>query len=83
MLRAYEFEIFEDEGWFLALPYDFDGGTQSETFAEACGMAADWLQCECWERMAHDVPLPNPTFGNEPRNGGKTVIVSMEQKIFS
>ena len=33
MLRVYEFEVFEDGGLFLALPYDFDGGTQGGTFA--------------------------------------------------
>lgn len=77
MLRVYEFEIFEDEGWFLALPYDFDGGTQGETFAEACGMAAEWLQIECEERAMHGLPFPEPTFGNEPKNGGKTVIVAV------
>ena len=77
MLRVYEFEIFEDEGLFLALPYDFDGGTQGGSFAQACEMAASWLQCECEERTMHDKPLPEPSFGNEPKNGGKTVIVAV------
>ena len=77
MLRVYEFEIFEDEGLFLALPYDFDGGTQGNTFADACEAAAGWLQSECEERALHGLPFPEPTFGNEPRNGGKTVIVAV------
>ena len=25
----------------------------------------------------HDKPLPEPSFGNEPKNGGKTVIVAV------
>ena len=77
MLRVYEFEVFEDGGLFLALPYDFDGGTQGGTFAEACEAAAGWLQSECEERALHGLPFPEPTFGNEPRNGGKTVIVAV------
>ena len=77
MLHVYEFEIFEDEGLFMAFPYDMDGGTQGRTFKEACEMAADWLQAECEHRAMHGLPFPDATFGNEPRNGGKTVIVAV------
>lgn len=52
MFYVYEFEVFEDEGWFLACPFDFLGGTQGETFAEACEMAADWLRVECEHRAS-------------------------------
>lgn len=44
MFHLYEFEVFMDEGWYLALPYDLEGGTQGKTFEEACEMAADWLR---------------------------------------
>ena len=77
MLHVYEFEIFEEDGWFLAFPYDFEGATQGETFKDACEMAADWLQTEIEHREIHGIPLPEATFGNEPENGGKVVIVAV------
>lgn len=77
MLHVYEFEIFEDGGLFVALPFDFDGGTQGNTFADACEMAADWLQVECEHRAMHEETFPKQTFGNEPKNGGKVVIVAV------
>ena len=40
-------------------------------FADACEMAAEWLQGECEYRAIHDEPFPKQTFGNQPKNGGK------------
>lgn len=77
MLHVYEFEIFQEEGLFVALPFCFEGGTQGETFEQACEMAAEWLQAECEQRALHDEAFPPQTFGNAPRNGGKTVIVAV------
>ena len=78
MLHVYEFEVFEDEGIVLALPYDMDGGTQGESFAEACEMAADWLKTEMEHRAMHGLSFPDATFGNDPRAGGRTIIVAVD-----
>ena len=78
MFHLYEFEVFEDEGWFLALPYDWEGGTQGETLEEACEMAADWLRVMCEDCAMHDKEFPVPTFGNNPRNGGRVVLLGIE-----
>ena len=78
MFHVYEFEVFEDEGWFLALPFDFLGGTQGESYAEACEMAADWLRVECEHRAMHGEGFPPATFGNEPTHGGTVVVVGVE-----
>lgn len=77
MLHVYEFELFEDEGFMLAFPYDLEGGTQGYDFKDACLMAADWLQMDMEHRAMHDIPFPEATFGNEPRNGGRTVIIAV------
>ncbi len=77
MLHVYEFELFEDEGFILAFPYDMEGGTQGVDFKEACEMAADWLQTEMEHRAMHDLPFPEPTFDNEPRYGGKNIIIAV------
>ena len=78
MLYVYEFEIFEDEGWLLAFPYDMRGGTQGADFREVCEMAADWLHAEAEARLVNGVEFPEPTFGNEPRHGGRNIIVAVE-----
>ena len=77
MLRVYEFELFESEGWILACPYDMEGGTSGKDFKEACEMAADWLQMDMEHRAMHGIPFPDSTFGNEPRHGGRNVIVAV------
>lgn len=46
-------------------------------FADACEIAAEWLQVECEYRAIHDEPFPKQTFGNQPKNGGKVVIVAI------
>lgn len=78
MFYVYEFEVFEDEGWFLAFPFDFLGGTQGKTFGEACEMAADWLRVECEHRAMHEEAFPAATFGNDPQHGGKVVVIGVE-----
>lgn len=78
MLYVYEFEVFEDEGWLLAFPYDMHGGTQGADFKEVCEMAADWLHVEAEARLINGVEFPEATFGNEPRHGGKNIIVAVE-----
>lgn len=79
MMRVYEFEVFPGEsGMMMAFPYDMDGGTQGEDLAEACEMAADWLQSEMEYRAVNGLDFPAATFGNEPAHeGGKTIIVAV------
>ncbi|RKI97189.1 hypothetical protein D7W09_01290 [bacterium D16-34] len=41
MLHVYEFEIFKsDSGLYLVFPFDLEGGTQGESFEDACKMVA-------------------------------------------
>ena len=78
MFHVYEFEVFEDEGSYLAVPFDLQGGTQGETLAEACEMAADWLRTECEFRAMRDEGFPAATFGNVPRHGGRILLVGVD-----
>ena len=77
MLHVYEFEVFEDDGMVLAFPYDMEGGTQGVDFKDACEMAADWLQLEMEHRAMRGEPFPEATFDNEPRHGGRNVVVAV------
>ncbi len=73
--RAYEFEIFKDGDWFVAVPYDLEGGTQGEDFDDLCAMMADWLKLTLEHYDIEDKEPPQPTYGNQPRYGGKNMIV--------
>ena len=78
MLLIYEFEVFEDEGVNLAIPYQFDGGTSGSDFGDACEMAAAWLKTTADHYILNGMEMPEPEFGHEPREGGKTVIIVVE-----
>lgn len=78
MVHAYEFELIEKEGGFLVIPRDFEGATSGETLREAYEMAADWLKLTIEHCAIHGLPLPEPTFGNDPANGGKVVIIAVD-----
>ena len=78
MLHVYEFEVFKGEsGMLIAVPYDMDGGTQGRDMREVAEMAADWLQGEMEYRAMRELPFPEPTFDNEPRYGGKNIVVAV------
>ncbi len=78
MLAVYEFELFESEGFVLAVPFDMDGGTQGVNQKDAIEMAADWLKGEMEHRLMCKIPFPDPTFGNEPQHGGRIAIIAVE-----
>ena len=82
MRYTYEFELFPCEGWVLATPFDFEGGTQGVDVAEASAMAADWLQGEIRHLLMTNQSLPAPTFGNTPSQpDGRVLIVSVEATL--
>ena len=78
---VYEFEVFREEGCYVAVPYDFEGATQGEDFEDLCLMMADWLKkhIEDWEIAGRG--LPRPTFGNAPRHGGTNMVFGVSAGI--
>ncbi len=82
MLHIYEFEIFKSEsGLYLAFPFGLEGGTQGESFEEACKMAASWLKTEMEHRALNGLPFPQPTFENSPDNSGKIVVIAVDAGV--
>lgn len=78
MQYTYEFELFENDGWFIACPFNMEGATQGANVEEAALMAADWLRAEIEHRLIHGLDIPTATFNNEPKEGGSRMIVSVE-----
>lgn len=74
---AYEFELFECEGAWCALPIGLDGATQGLTRAEAIGNAAEWLYIMAEDAEIRAKELPAPVFGAPLRHSGERLIVSV------
>lgn len=77
MQGTYEFELFEQEGWFVASSFDLGISTQGESFSECCEMVADLLRGYLEDAEMHQRALPPATFGNETRHGGRVVVFSV------
>lgn len=77
MFYMQEFEIVKDGAYYLALPFDLEGGTQGESMEEVMSMTGEWLHDEMLFHLAAGRNLPTPTFGNEPQQGGRVVLVGM------
>ena len=82
MLHVHEFEVFEEDGLLVALPFDFDGGTQGKDTREVAEMAADWLKTEIEQRIINCEEVPNATLGHVPeRDSGRILIVAVDADI--
>lgn len=44
MMCIREFEVYEEEGFFVADPLDMEGGTFGVAFGDAVESACDWLR---------------------------------------
>lgn len=77
MFYMQEFELVDDEGLILALPFDLEGGTQGATVAETMEMAGDWLRDEVISHLESGRELPSTTFGNDPAQDGRVVLVGV------
>ena len=82
-MYIYEFEVFKSEGYFVVYPFDMDGATQGKDMQEVAEMAADWLRMDIQHRLMHDEPIPKPTYGNSPQEGGTVLIVAVEAGLDS
>ena len=70
LFGVYEFEVFEEEGGYVA-------GTQGDTFEELCEMVADWLRVTLEDYDIRGEEPPAPTFGNAPRYGGTNTVFAV------
>ena len=82
MLYVFEFELVEEgDGWVVSYPFDFDGATQGFGLAEASEMSADWLKTMLEYRLMVGEEIPDATLGNEPKRGGRVLLVAVDASL--
>lgn len=81
MVYVYEFQIIQSENFFIALPFDFEGGTQGETIQEVSEMTSDWLKTEIEHRLMHGIEIPAATFGNKTKKDGRLLLVAVSASL--
>lgn len=81
MLYLYEIEIFKDDDYYIAVPFDFGGATEGFSKQECLEMAADLLTSEIQHRLMHRDNLPEPTIDNSPQYDGKIYSLAIDTGI--
>lgn len=81
MLYLYEIEIFKDDDYYIAVPFDFEGATEGFSKQECLEMAADLLTSEIQHRLMHRDNLPEPTIDNSPQYEGRIYSLAIDTGI--
>lgn len=81
MLYLYEIEIFKDDDYYIAVPFDFEVATEGFSKQECLEMAADLLTSEIQHRLMHRDNLPEPTIDNSPQYDGKIYSLAIDTGI--
>ena len=80
MIYVREFEFYEaaDHKAVIAAPFDLGEGTFGADMNDAVESAADYLFEYITDRLVDGLDIPEPTFGNEPDNGGKVIAIAVD-----
>lgn len=81
MQYTYEFEIIEENGLLVALPFGMQGGTEGKDWEEVALMAAEWLKMDIEYRLMNDLDIPKPSFKNKAERGGTLLVVSVDVSL--
>lgn len=81
MFYMNEFEIYEDEGVYLAVPFGMEGGTFGDDYTDAVASAADWLMETLKAGMVRGSVPEAWSLGNEPARGGKIATIAVEYDL--
>lgn len=78
MIYIQEFELVEEDGMVSATPFGLEGGTCGNDVEEAVAMAVDWFKGHIEHQLVSGMSPKSGRLGNEPRNGGRVVAVSVD-----
>lgn len=79
-----EFEFVQSkEGGVLCWPFwpGREDGTFGTNWADAIGMAADWLRSMALDLLMRDETFPGLPLDNQPIRGGRVVVVAVEASL--
>lgn len=80
MVYIWEFEFFEEDGGYCAVPCgDFGyGATCGDDLEEAVEYAADFLKMAVEDMLMKGEKPPAMRFGHDPEHGGRIIAVAVE-----
>lgn len=83
MVYVCEFEFWTSpDGNVIAEPLSVDReGTFGDDLSDAVASAADWLSMFVDDYLMKGAELPEMSFGNEPRHGGRVIAVAVSREL--
>ena len=79
MAYVYEFEVFQEDGWLMSLPFDdIKGWGQGKDAQELAESVTDLVRINAEMNALDGTPMPTPTFGNKPTHGGNIILVAVD-----
>lgn len=77
MICIREFEIYKSDGFFIAEPFDTEGGAFGESFEGAIRSASNWLRETALNSMAHGRLVQGGKLHGTLSNNGLAASVSV------
>ena len=83
MVFIWEFEFFEEDNGFCAIPCgDFGyGATCGDDLVDAVESAVDFLSIAVDDHLINGVVLPPMEFGHKPEHDGRIIAVAVDRSI--
>lgn len=83
MVYIWEFEFFEEDNGFCAIPCgDFGyGATCGDDLVDAVESAVDFLGIAVDDHLINGADLPPMEFGHKPENDGQIIAVAVDRSI--
>lgn len=81
MVYIREFEFIHDDDMYIAIPFGLAGGTEGYSLDDAVRMASDWLRIHVLAALERGEEFPQGSVGNEPREGGVVIAVSVDASL--
>lgn len=79
MAYVYEFEVCEEDGWLMAIPFDdIRGWGQGKNAEELAESVTDLVRVNAEEHAMAGTDMPRATFGNRPLRNGTIMLVAAD-----
>lgn len=76
-----EFEMVHEEGRYICYAFGLGAGTEGLSRADAIAMCVDYVRGYAQDFLVCDEPMPSLPLGNEPKQGGSILVVSVDTSL--